>query len=470
MIVDFYGYKVGDTRFIDVPQLSGRYNMNVSVKDESGNELSGTFKDRRSISVLEQDAGITGKKAYVQISCGNSALSMGRACQIYSRATRQECEALSFIGKETPDFIRNALQSYSGIQEIDLKAGIVPNNTLGELAQGIAGGNGHNVAYRVVERVGNGDGYASLAQELFPAEADCWFVPVGEGELMTQLILASRDFPKKPVIIGATIDDNAIGRGKNFLKSAKRSPADKLVAPYSDYNEYLRDLCKEYGHSIVTVSDRQIMTEYRYLKELGIKSEPSAAAAFAGARKWARSHMLQPHTRAVIINTGKGLYEEPKSGYASSPLGFISVGILAAALLYSGANYSASKLSDLRHRYQSVAEQEMRDIEALKNQRKYLIGSIQDPIEAFAWYKAEIKPLERERGTFLNPETRRFVMVPDHGKSGLIRGHKEGQQYDSFMWSAVRTAEKSYEEFLEKRARFLEEVRKGKGYWEAEIK
>ena len=78
---------VGETPLFQVPQLSGRYGADVWVKDESKNKYSGTHKDRRNYSVLLRDSMIHEPIYYIQISKGNSALSLTGMCSDFSQAT-----------------------------------------------------------------------------------------------------------------------------------------------------------------------------------------------------------------------------------------------------------------------------------------------------------------------------------------------------------------------------------------------
>lgn len=308
--MDFCGYKTGDTRLIDVPQLSGRYGVSVAVKDESQNEASGTFKDRRNIYILGRDSNIEAPVWYVTFTSGNSGLSMGRACQAYSRATGRKRNVLNVVDSRTPASIKQALMAYGEVHEVDGRREIIPNNRLDEMGRELIGD--RNAVYRVVERANPAsNGYGSLAAELFDENADFWFCPVGEGELMTQLALSTQGMKNPPKIIGVTINDNVFASGRNFDRRVKKSIADKLVTPYSDFRSVLTELCKTDDHMIMQVSDREITQEYEALRELGIKAEPSAAAAFAGAMKYAKDCGLKMKDRAIVINTGSGIFELP---------------------------------------------------------------------------------------------------------------------------------------------------------------
>src|SRR3989344_695584 len=111
--LDFYGLKVGGTPLRDIPQLSGRYGCHVLVKDESANEASGTFKDRRNASILLEDRGIQGPVWYAQISSGNSAISMARLCGVYNKeegtALGRERHVLNIVDKRLPESTKRAL-------------------------------------------------------------------------------------------------------------------------------------------------------------------------------------------------------------------------------------------------------------------------------------------------------------------------------------------------------------------------
>lgn len=458
--INFHGLKIGGTPLRDVPQLSGRYGCHVLVKDESVNEASGTFKDRRNAAILLDDKAVPGKIWYVQISSGNSALSMGRLCDVYNREEGykygKERRVLNIVDPRIHENIKRAISVYGRVHEMDLKNNTVPNNTLDEIGRQIVGD--REATYKAVEHIGDlGDGYGSLSAELYPEGAAYWFLPGGEWEFMTKLALEVHGKPNKPKIVGVTIDDNVITTRKKFHKRVRRSPADKLVAAYSDFREMLELLCKEDGHEIITVSDRQIMQEFDYInRELHMRAEPSAAAAFAGVKKYAPGN-LTVHDKVIIINTGYGLYEPVST--MPQIVTRVAASVLAASALIGTSSYVSDKVGQLRHAYEQVREQEEIDIKTLEGQREYLTLSTTDPIEAFAWYRASIKPLEGS-GSLLAPQVRKFVLVPDHGTAGWVRRSIEissgrAKYYDNWEISVTSKAHMEFNEFLKVREQLM---------------
>ena len=133
-MVAYYGFRIGETPLYEVPQLMGRYGARTFVKDESKNTASGTFKDRRNMWVLEQDGQTEEPVFYVQITSGNSGLSMGRLCQTYERETGKQRRSISVVHKKLPREIKNKLRAVGEVVEVDLSSGPIPSHTLEQRA------------------------------------------------------------------------------------------------------------------------------------------------------------------------------------------------------------------------------------------------------------------------------------------------------------------------------------------------
>ena len=304
-MVAYYGFRIGETPLYEVPQLMGRYGARTFLKDESKNTASGTFKDRRNMWVLEQDGQTEEPVFYVQITSGNSGLSMGRLCQTYERETGKQRRSISVVHKKLPREIKNKLRAVGEVVEVDLSSGPIPSHTLEQRAKDYL--QKQDAKVRVVERTGgNSDGYGEIAKEILERVQPRYiFCPVGEGELMAKLSLALSHQESPAKIVGVTVNGNINTNGKSFERP-KQSRADKLVTPYSDFKELLERLSTERGHEILTVDERQIQEEEKILRELMIDAEPSAAVAFAGARRYSRERGFSMDDNVVIINTGKG--------------------------------------------------------------------------------------------------------------------------------------------------------------------
>ena len=451
--MDFYGLKVGGTPLRDVPQLSGRYGCRVLLKDESVNEASGTFKDRRNAALLLEDRNVPDKRWYIHITSGNQGFSLGRLCSVYNKeegyASGRERQVLNVVDRRVPDSIKRTLSGFGRIYEVDLRRTHIPNNVLEEIGRQVIGDS--SATYKAVEEIGDLGDSGSLAAELYPEHADYWSVPVGEGELMTKLALEVHGKTDMPKIIGATINDNVFATRKEFHRRARMSPADKLVAAYSDFKEMLELLCNQDGHCIETVSDRRIMREFEYLKGLQIRSEPSATAAFAGAQKYIERNGLGVNDKVIIINTGYGLYEPvtmlPQLAMKTA------AAILAASALFGAVSYVSDRVSDIKQAQRIAKSDEATQMEILKNQREYLIVSTTDPVTAFSWYRARIEPLEGG-GSFVHPEARKFVLVPDDGRAGLVRLSNE-KHLDNVLVRSVGEARDEFEDFLKVREQLM---------------
>ncbi len=183
------------------------------------------------------------------------------------------------------------------------------------------------------------DGYRGISLELLKSgigNESTIFVPVGEGDLMANMIECYRELGEMPRFVGATVDQNVFAGA-----SEGSSPADKLVTRYSRFEQYLKDLCIESGHKILTVRNEEIEREMGELQHLGIRAGPNAAVAFAVARKYAHEHGFRDGEEVVIINTG---YDNTQTSsrlenYARRATAALLVGTLP--LVGSGVNESS---------------------------------------------------------------------------------------------------------------------------------
>ncbi len=289
-------------------ELSGRYGANVYLKDESKNPF-GTFKDRRCAALLERS---TDKREliFVQITTGNSGYSLGMLAQEEERRTGRSIRVVNIVPKGIPKAIKDKLKTCSIVHEVDLTRKIISHDEMIALARRLTNYSGPEENILMVEDFGFVNGYRKIVDEIADSgvRPTYIFCPVGEGELATELAFrASEVWPiQPPKIIGVTISSNAILGEEDFIQKLARSVADKLVNGYSKFKAFVKRFVEQGKMELLMVAENEIQSEYSYLSRVGVSCEPSAAAAFAGAVKYS----LKQDDIVVIVNTGKGVYDQ----------------------------------------------------------------------------------------------------------------------------------------------------------------
>ncbi|VVC04165.1 Pyridoxal-phosphate dependent enzyme [Candidatus Bilamarchaeum dharawalense] len=311
--------RIGHTPLREYHQISGLcHRAKVFIKDESANEISGTHKDRRCealLATIKPDESAV----LVHITCGNSGLSTGELTKQLAESEGKDwkdfrIQVVNIVSKDIPRVVKDRLRECSIVHEMDLSKHEVTQEEMREIARKLTSCSDEQI--RMVESYKLPQGYGNIVHEiqedlaakgitLPPTHLIC---PIGSGELVVELEAEARRIwgSNAPLIIGVTTPKNAIALGSEFSKKRDRSVADKLTAPCTPYHEMADDLVRSGRLNLLTVSDGKILRAYRRLQELGIHSEPSAAAGFAGAF----SYGFSSDDRVVIINTGEGIYDK----------------------------------------------------------------------------------------------------------------------------------------------------------------
>jgi threonine dehydratase len=295
-----------------VIQLCGRYKCDhIFVKDESKNP-HGTFKDRRNAALLQKHAN-QDIVIFVHITNGNSGYSLGQQVMAsgHSDTSRQ---VINIIDKKTPKKIKQMLETCSKVVEMDLSKELITDDKLRKIAREVTKYEGPEDNIVIVENYRLKNGYGKIVQEIAEQldeqgqKPDYIFCPVGGGELASEIareaeVIWGEDAPK---IIGVTVPQNVLVRTKEFIKKVKRSIADKISCGYSKFKELVQNFVNQGRIELTTVKEGEIAKEYRYLNGIHINVEPSAAVAFVGAAKYD----LKPDDVVVVINSGKGIYDQ----------------------------------------------------------------------------------------------------------------------------------------------------------------
>jgi threonine dehydratase len=348
---DRYAPKTPLTKIV---QLCGRYKCdNVYVKDESKNR-HGTFKDRRNDALLRQHAPRE-IVIFVHITNGNSGYSLGQYVQASSKAY---CErpVVNVIDRKTPKKIKEMLESCSDVVEMDLSKGLVTDDELRKIARKVTEYEGPEDNIVVVENYRFKDGYGKIVHEIKEQldregkKPDYIFCPVGGGELASEIareaeVIWGEDAPK---IIGVTLPQNVIMHVKEFIRKVRSSIADKISCGYSKFKDLVKNFVESGRIELTTVKEGEIVKEYKYLNGIGINVEPSAAVAFVGAAKYE----LKPDDVVVVINSGKGIYDQKKvertwARKLKKAVVYAAFGILGAVIAMGGAySYALHRLGE----------------------------------------------------------------------------------------------------------------------------
>lgn len=302
--------RVGRTPLFKSIDLSGRYNAVVHVKDESRNPF-GTFKDRRCAALLEHNQG---KKEliFVHITSGNSGYSLGMLAADEEMRAGRNVKVVNVVGTDISPVVKAKLETCSIVHQMELTNHIVNRDELIAIARRLTHYTGPEENILTVEDFGLANGYGKIIDEIAVSGVKPKYIycPMGEGELATELVKRALEvWPERtPIIAGITISQNALVDTEDFIKRLRKSIADKLVNGYSKFKAFIQRYREQGSLNTCAISEALIAREYRYLNDIGIACEPSAAAAFAGAREckfWA-----EPDDQIVIINTGKGIYDK----------------------------------------------------------------------------------------------------------------------------------------------------------------
>lgn len=339
--------RIGNTPLDPSIPCSGRcHGAKVYIKAEDKNHF-GTFKDRRCAALLDHHSGRR-DVVFVQITSGNSGYSLGRLVEEEKERRKREdpddkrvLAVVNLVPKGTSPAIIQKLSECSFVKEIDTTDRIISFERMRKIARELAHYEGEERYIVGVEDYRLPDGYRKIVREINEdgVRPTHIFCPVGEGELITELaaeaqLVWGREAPK---IIGVTVPENVLTKKGSFLRKLGKSVADKLVNGYSKFKEFVMDYVRIGRVELTIVSEAQIAREYTYLNGIGISAEPSAAAAFAGARLYA----LKPSDTVVIINTGKGIYDQKAVDKVwmrrlKKLAGYVAAAVVGAALLLGG--------------------------------------------------------------------------------------------------------------------------------------
>jgi len=301
------------TPIYQVPELCGRcHGADVRIADfgKSGRGTAKGMRNRELLRSLEATQPGRQHTVFVQITMGNSGYDLAMEAREEQMRTGRRIDVVNIVPKGISPVVKGKLAECSFVHEMDLGRHITMAE-MRKIAKELTGYEGPEEEILGVERYNLRDGYRAMIRQMAEEglKPTHIVVPVGAGELLVEVAAEAEKVWGKdaPRIIGVTIQQNVLVHKEDFIKKPGRSIADKIGCAYSAVKELIKELVQRGRAELKVASDRQIYNEYRYLNEtLGIEAEPSAAAAFAGAK----SYGFKPGDTVVIINTGKGLFDE----------------------------------------------------------------------------------------------------------------------------------------------------------------
>jgi len=322
--------KIGHTPLYESTELSSTHCTSVWIKDENGNEISHTAKDRRNIALIEKYADRT-EIAFVQITAGNSGFSMAKIAKQFEDENPGKTRiVVNIVSKNTPKKIKNALcNAGSLVVEMDLNEKIISVPEMQQIAQEAVRKkltrelNESDIVQ--VEQYGIVGGYDQITQEIYdqmtgegrkPARI---FVSAGSGHTLLEITEKAIELwgEECPEIIGVTTDGSPLLSDEFFVEQHDGNEAEKLCTSYTPFKSAIAKLRTKEGKNVVEIiaaSDERIRQIQEKLSRYGIQTEGASAAAFCGLEILKKNGVLKPDEINIVVNTGTGIVDDSTSG------------------------------------------------------------------------------------------------------------------------------------------------------------
>lgn len=462
--MQFLGYRIGDTPFhqsgYQQGEIGERLTVNgvrpiVYIKREDKNQPTGTIKARAVAAALQTYANEK-NVILVGLTCGHLGEAGVEMCRRYEKMEKgKKRRFASIVDKHDLDRIGKKLSKYgSFVIEADLDGRRITSSEMIEMVERSLG----RTSATIIPIGGidtSGISYKGLAQELYNnGVRHDWtiYLPLGGGETLLNMGLRFDELGEMPHFVAATTLDN--------LYSTERSDGEStgLGAEFSHLETAVRDMIARHQIDVVTPSHSEMGEEFDYVsREAKIPTCREVAVAFAAARRHALEGRFVDGQKIVIINSGYDPYTEVS--WARKHVKELAAAAALGLLVAGAAPYINDRVSEISYAYEKAATDEDFNMRIASGQREYLVVSVEDPVEAFAWYNAKIEPLEGN-GSLLEPRAREFALMPDHGKAGLVRrylGISSGKikAYDSWEFAVNGKAYREFQEFLKVREQLM---------------
>lgn len=303
---------------VQAPPLVSDYcgMRNLHIKDCS--QLpTGTMKDYRSFEIISHMEPIAERTLFYQITYGNAGYSVGHYCREFNRYFgRERFGVLNIVDKSMDPGHSRLLRESSEVVELDLGRKTLTTESLEEIAfrsgflARLAEDSPQDKRPCAIDIelfgviIPHKGLYRRLVEEVAAEGAALIMMPIGSGELYDNFLTfhpfgpALRRNPHlEDRIRGATVPGSIL-----FPTPSGSKEADKLVMPSSRFK-----LASAWLHM---VDDNAIMEAQKILSESGVKTEPSAATAFAALKQ---IKLRDKDAKVIVINTGCGQFWHPPS-------------------------------------------------------------------------------------------------------------------------------------------------------------
>lgn len=287
----------------------GKCSCGIFVKDDSQNPTF-SFKDRASALVsawaAEHKTG-----TIIAASTGNAGSSLAGICASLHQ------KAMIFVPASAPLAKLTQIVMY-GARIIPVKGNYDVAFDLSIKASGIFGFYNRNTAYNPFTIEGKKIVAFEIYEQLGHKIPDRIFIPVGDGVILSGAYKGFEDMlnlgiiERMPVLVAVQAEGS-----RNLIDNLNRDefisfPSDTIADSISvdvPRNFYMTaGYLRKYNGETMAVTDKEILEASSFIaKNLGMFSEPAAAAAFAGLIKYIQDGKPGPGSRNVVLLTGSGL-------------------------------------------------------------------------------------------------------------------------------------------------------------------
>ena len=313
---------VGGTPLFPVSRLAEHCGLQqVWIKDDSRLPTA-SFKDRASAVVVARalDLGVT---RLITASTGNAGVALA------GMAAAAGLEAVILVPESAPP-AKIAQLLVFGARLVLVKGNYAAAFNLSLQAARELGLYCRSTGYNPFTLEGKKTAAFEIAEQLCAESGedgrdtwvapDCVFVSVGDGNIIGGVHKGFKELhalgwtKRVPRMMGVQAAGsaaiyNAFAAQTNEIGSVHaQTVADSIATDWPADGLHGLQAATQSGGAYLTVTDAEILAAIPELARLtGVFAEPSCAAAYAGLLKAARSGLVAPHERVVLLITGSGL-------------------------------------------------------------------------------------------------------------------------------------------------------------------
>ncbi|MCX6815580.1 MAG: pyridoxal-phosphate dependent enzyme [Candidatus Aenigmarchaeota archaeon] len=419
--MNFFGFKIGDTSFYQVPEISkwltvdGRTPV-VYVKREDENEPHHTVKARAAAAVLKQYEKMD-NIIFADITCSHMGREGNTLCHAYRTHAGKEMYFASIVDRNISKRAKRQLSRHDGLV-IEMPITDKELSTADKIEL---------VKSRIkkplnVVPVGKFEtdnvGYRALAKELYDAKLnkdDILFLPLGDGNLLYNTGSGLEETGDMPRIVAATTYANLFSGHEGHNEAVPG-----LDVKFSPLEEPVQDFIKKHDIPVITPSDEEIQEAYRYVSDVAkIPTCREAAVAFAVAKKYAKDVGFKNGEKVVIVNTGyeqegkvsmygpdyRPRYQEILKKVAKKIDKEVKAGISYARDLVADFSSDFYKLDP-----EIWPEKTLKRLDKIGTYLRKLRGNVGSLDDNLTYYFDEILPVQQEKAEKLGRTAKRYAV------------------------------------------------------------